>query len=118
MSLIDEMLDACVVMNKKTESDGQGGTYTTYEEGAGINVAIVNNTSMSARIAQKEGVTSTYTLTFHKGIVLEYHDVIKRLKDGKIFRVTSDYGDVVSPDISTLNMCQVSAEKWELTSND
>ena len=115
MSLIDSMMESCVIMNKSKVSDGEGGYITEWQEGAPIDVAIVHDSSMQAKIGERQGVTSVYTLTTRQDVVLEYHDVIKRLKDGKIFRVTSDAGDEKSPKVSTLNMAQVSAEKWELT---
>ena len=114
MSLIDAMM-ACVIMNKSKVADGQGGFTVEWTEGAPIMVAIVNDSSISARIAEKEGVTSTYTLTTRRENVLEYHDVIKRLKDGKIFRVTSDGHDKSTPNVGSLDMTQVTAERWELT---
>ena len=43
------------------------------------------------------------------------HDVFKRLSDGAIFRVTSNGSDKQAPTVGTLDMCQVTAEKWELT---
>jgi hypothetical protein len=46
-------------------------------------------------------------------MVLQYHDVFRRLSDGKIFRVTSDGDDKFTPDTATLNMRQVTAEEWE-----
>ena len=115
MSLIDGMMDKCVIMNKAKIADGEGGYTTTWTEGAEIDVAIVQDSSMAARVAEKEGVTSTYTLTTKKAVELEFHDVIKRLSDGRIFRVTSESGDKVSPRVSGLDMAQVSAEKWSLT---
>lgn len=115
MNLVENMMDACVIMNKSKVSDGEGGFTTEWTEGAEILAAITYNTSMSALIAQKEGVTSTYTITTYKENELDFHDVIKRVKDGRIFRVTSEAGDIVAPAISSLNMAQVTAEKWELT---
>ena len=68
----------------------------------------------AARIAEKQGVTSVYTITTDKSVVLEYHDVLRRLYDGKIFRITSDGDDKYTPDSATLNMRQVTAEEWSL----
>ena len=115
MSLIEAMMDNCIIMNKSKEPDGQGGYEVAWTEGAEVKVAIVNNTSMQARVAEKEGVTSTYTLTTRKDVVLDFHEVIKRKSDGAIFRVTSRSGDVLSPEVSTLDIRQVTAERWELT---
>lgn len=105
----------CVFMNKAKVPDGQGGFTTEWTEGAPVKVAIVHNSTMQARIAEKEGVTSTYTLTTTRDNLLEFHDVIKRLEDNAIFRVTSNAVDTTSPQVSTLNMAQVTAERWELT---
>ena len=45
---------------------------------------------------------------------LEYHDVIKRLRDNKFFRITSDGEDKFTPSSASLDMRQVSAEEWSL----
>ena len=117
MSLLEEMMEPCLIMNKAKVPDGQGGFTTEWVEGAEILVAIVNDQSMQARRAEKEGVTSTFTLTTTRANALEFHDVIKRESDGKIFRVTSNTEDKKSPvaSMSTLDMAQCSAENWELT---
>ena len=115
MSLIDDMMEDCVIMNKSRVSDGEGGTITTWTEGAPIKAAIVADSSMQSRIAQKEGVTSTYTITTRKETELDFHEVIKRVKDAKTFRVTSWQEDKVSPTVSGLDMAQVTAERWDLT---
>lgn len=115
MGLIENMMVDCVIMDKRRTPDGEGGVNVDWVEAAPIRAAIVLDSSMQSRTAQKQGVTSVYTVTTGRGIRLEYHDVIKRLSDGKIFRITSDAGDKESPQVSTLDMAQVTAEKWELT---
>lgn len=117
MSLIDAFMTPCVIMNIAKESDGQGGFITEWSEGAEILVAIVNDSSMQARIAEQDGVTSVYTLTTTRENALSFHDVIKRKSDGQIFRVTSNGIDKKSPVVSELNMSQVTAERWELTND-
>lgn len=114
MSLLSEAMEECVILNKHTEADGYGGYTTTWSDGAVFNAAIVFDTSMSARAAQKEGVTSLYTVTTEKAMTLEYHDVFRRESDGKIFRVTSDGDDKKTPASANLNMRQVTAEEWRL----
>lgn len=114
MTLVDLMMEDAILMNKSKTPDGEGGFVVTWTEGAEISCAIVNNTSIQAKIAEKEGVTSTYTITAKKSVPIEFHDVIKRVSDGKIFRITSDAGDKESPMASTLDMAQYSAEKWSL----
>lgn len=114
MSLLTEAMEKCVMLNKQTASDGYGGYTTTWTEGAEFDAAVVFDTSMEARTAEKQGVTSMYTVTVKKAMMLEYHDVFQRESDGKIFRVTSDGDDKYTPASASLDMRQVTAEEWSL----
>lgn len=67
---------------------------------------------MEARTAEKQGVTSRYTITAPITAKLEYHDVCKRVGDGKIFRITSDGDDVKTPPSASFQFLQVEAEEW------
>lgn len=116
MALLDNFLtEKCVLMEKKRTEDGAGGWYTEWKEGAEFLAAIVLDTSMQSRIAEKEGVSSVYTVTTRKATPLLFHDVFKRKRDGVIFRATSNGSDKQPPAVSSLDMCQVTAERWELT---
>lgn len=115
MSLIKSALEDVVMLDKKRISDGQGGFLPTkWEEGAVFQAAISFDTSMTARLAEVQGVTNLYTVTTSKNVLLDFHDVFKRLSDGKVFRVTSDGDDKVTPKSSTLSFRQVTAEEWRL----
>ena len=115
MSLLQEAMESCVMLNKVTGLDGYGGRKDTWvESDATFDAAIVFDTSMQARRANAEGVKSLYTVTTEKEFVLEYHEVFKRVEDGKIFRVTSDGDDKHTPVSANLNMRQVTAEEWSL----
>lgn len=114
MSLVDEFRSPVCFLEKTRVSDGEGGFVTEWKEGAKFVAAITFDTSIEARTAEKQGVTSLYTVTTEKAVLLEYHDVLKRLYDNKIFRVTSDGDDKFTPDSSSLNMRQVTAEEWSL----
>ena len=114
MSLIDDFTSKCVMYDRVTVSDGYGGFAPRWIEGAGFEAAITLDTSMQARRAEQEGVTGLYTVTTKRNVNLQYHNVFKRLSDGKIFRVTSDGDDKSTPPSASLNMRQVSAEEWSL----
>jgi hypothetical protein len=114
MSLLEEQMTDCIIYNSNYVPDGYGGTTTVWVEGPTIKAAIVLNSSMESRIAQKQGVTSLYTITTNKSINLQGHTVLKRLSDGKFFRVTSDGDDNKTPSSAMLNMRNVTAEEWEL----
>ncbi len=114
MSLMDEFASACVILDKKRVPDGEGGFKTTWSEGAKFVAAVVVNTSIEARIGEKQGLTSLYTVTTNKNAVLDYHDVFRRLYDNKTFRVTSDGDDKQTPASASIDMTQVTAEEWSL----
>lgn len=114
MSLLQEYMEQCQLIEKKRVPDGEGGFITSWSDGAAFNAAVVCNNTMAARTAEKQGVTSLYTVTCEQNAKLEYHDVFRRLSDGKIFRVTSDGDDVQTPKRATFQVSQVTAEEWEL----
>lgn len=116
MSLYENMMEEFIIMDKKRVSDGEGGFITDWQDGVTIKAVAVQNTTMEAKIAEKQGVTSTWKITTSKKINLEYHDVLKCVRTGQIFRITSKGGEVVSPEVATLDISQVEAEEWELAS--
>lgn len=111
MKLYERMMQQCCVMDKTTVSDGEGGFYTEWRQGAAFPAAITMDTTLEAERAKKEGVTSVYKVTTYSNVQLEYNTYIKRLNDGAIFRITTNAQDVTSPAFSGLNMAVVRAEE-------
>lgn len=114
MSLLDEAFTPCQFITPVRQSDGMGGYETIWQDGEEFECAIVQNNSLQAKIAEQQGVTSTYTVTTRKSLTLNYYEVFRRLSDGKIFRVTSNGDENKTPASAGLNMRQVSAEAWTL----
>ena len=115
MSLIDVMMEDCVMLDKRTVSDGLGGFTYEWTEGAEFKAAVVKDNSLASRVAEKQGVTEVYTVTVSKGLELQYHDVFRRVSDGFVFRVTSNIADSETPSVASFQIGQVTAERWELT---
>lgn len=114
MSLLQQAMTDVVAMEKTRVSDGEGGFIVDWVDGAVFKAAITFDTSMQSRIGEKQGVSSRYTVTTNKSAKLEFHDVIRRLNDGKVFRVTSDGDDKQTPDSASFQFVQVTAEEWWL----
>ena len=112
MRLLSQAMEDVVMLEKKRIPDGEGGFTTDWADGVQFKAAITFNTSMEARTAEKQGVTSRYTITAPLNAKLEYHDVIRRLRDGKVFRITSDGDDVQTPASASFQFLQVEAEEW------
>ena len=115
MRLYEEQMESCAMMDRQTVPDGVGGFTYQWTQGATFKAAIVKNNTLDAKLAEKQGVTEVFTITVDKGLALEFHDVFKRLRDGVIFRVTSNIVDSETPAHASFQFGQVSAEKWELT---
>lgn len=114
MSLLNDAMESCTMLDKQKRSDGMGGYTVVYTDGVAFKAAITFMNSIEARTASANGVTSVYTVTTGRELTLEYHDVFRRERDGKIFRVTSDGDDSFTPRSTKLNMRQCSAEEWIL----
>lgn len=115
MSLLEEMTEKFVIMDKHTTSDGEGGFNVTWSDGAVIDAVATRDSSMRARLAEQQGVSSVWTITTSKAVNLEFHTVLKRVRDGKILRVTTEGGENKTPNSATLNMNQVAGEEWKLS---
>lgn len=113
--LIDSFKTDCVMLDKTTASDGEGGFTTVWKDGAKFKAAIVRNSTAEVRIAEQEGFTNVYTVTTAPNANLKYGDIFKRVSDGQIFRVTSNGDDLQTPSVSTFKFQQVAAEEWKLT---
>ena len=115
MTLYEAMYETFRYMEKTRTPDGEGGYITRWTEGAEFQAHARFDTSIEARTGAAAGVSSRYTITAPKSTALEYHDVIKRVSDGKIFRITSDGDDVKTPPMAQgMTFLQVEAEDWEL----
>lgn len=113
--LIDCMMVPCVFMEKRQIPDGSGGYVTTWTDGKPLRAAIIRDTSTEAQIAEAAGTVEAYTVTVSRSVHLEYHAVIKRLSDGKTFRITSDNAEKKTPLCTALDIAQSTAEAWRLT---
>ena len=118
MSLISEAMEKSYIIDKTTVPDGYGGVKTSYKEGAEIMVAYSFNSSTEARIASQQGTDNRFTLFTKKSVILRFPDIVKRVSDGKYFRVTSDGDDKRTPNSAGLDLRAVEAEEWEITQDE
>lgn len=118
MSLLSESMESFVLMNKTRVDDGLGGFKTVWTPGPSFSAAATLDTSMEARRAEQEGVTSVYTITTGKAVILGYGDVVLRGSDNRFFRVTSNGKDKHTPASAALDMRIVSAEALDSLPGD
>ena len=116
LSLLDSMMEKCIILNHVREDDPYGSVVETWTDGATFDATIIKNSTTEAMIAERQGVSEIFTVVVKKGITLEYHDAFRRVSDGQIFRVTSNVTDSAAPDASTVKIAKITAEKWVLPS--
>lgn len=109
MMLSDFFAD-CVLMDKTTTADGYGGVKEVWTDGASVKIGIARTSTTEARLAYKAGTKELFTLVFPVTLTLGLNDRVKRLSDGKVFRVTSDCMDMTTPKMATVQYRQVDAE--------
>ena len=114
MSPLSEAMQDCTILDKITVPDGYGGKIDRYVDGATTQAAIPLMSAMEQMAAQSRNSKAIYRIITNKSVNLQYHDVLRREEDGKIFRVTSDGDDNKTPNSATLNMRVVDAEEWSL----
>lgn len=84
-------------MEKKRTPDGAGGYITEWEEGAEFLNYQSLDTSMEARKAEKDGVTSVYSALVNKTVPIEYNDYFRDTSTGSTYRVTSNPEERAAP---------------------
>ena len=71
MSLLNDFARSCVLMEKTRVEDGESGYTIDWTEGATFQNYQALDTSMEARRAEKEGVTSVYSALVDKALPIE-----------------------------------------------
>ena len=114
MSLLNDFARACVLMEKTRVPDGEGGYTIDWTEGATFQNYQALDTSMEARRAEKDGVTSVYSALVDKALPIEYGDYFKDTETGLTYRVTSNPSEKESPKSATFSLKYFTAERKEL----
>lgn len=115
MSLLDESMEECVIVDKTTAPDGYGGVITQYVQGAGITAGFSFDNTAMARVAAVQGATDNVRIFTKKNVLLRSGDVVQRLSNGKTYQVTSNGDDNKTPASAALDARVVTAREWPVT---
>lgn len=111
MSLLDDFARPCVLLDKSRQPDGEGGSNTVWVDSIEFMNYQTMDTSMEARRAEKEGVTSVYSVLVDKAVPIEYNDYFRDTTTGETYRVTSNPEDKQSPKSATFSLRYFTAER-------
>lgn len=114
MNLLTQMMEDCKILNHVRTDDEYGGYTDVWTEGASFKAAISKDMSTEQNIAEKEGLSESFTVVVNQTFTLDYHDAFKRVSDNAIFRVTSRTTDSTAHPASTVKIAKVTAERWVL----
>ena len=68
--IMGERAETCVLLEKTRVPDGEGGWETRWVDGPEFSATITHASSIEARVAESEGMTSTFTVWTEKGTTL------------------------------------------------
>ncbi|MCD8208414.1 MAG: hypothetical protein LUD72_10790 [Bacteroidales bacterium] len=111
--LLDEYAHNCVILEKETVSDGEGGRTTQWVDGEAFINHQALDTSTEARRAEQEGVTSLYSGLIDKGVGLGYGDYFRDNITGLTYRVTSIPDEKQTPGSASFQVKYFTAERLE-----
>lgn len=114
MSLLLDTAENFIILDKTTTANSFGGYDAVYVDGATIQASIYVMSAQEILAAQASQSQARYTILTSKAVNLQYHDVLRRESDGKIFRITTDGDDDKTPESAGLNLRKVDAEEWEV----
>lgn len=111
MSLLDDFARKCVLLEKKRTPSPEGGWKTEWTDGAEFLLYQALDTSMQARAAQKEGVSSVYSSLVDKDFPIVYNDYFRDLGTGLTYRVTYNPEEKESPKSASFSLKFFTAER-------
>lgn len=111
MSLLTQAMEDVVMLEKTRVPDGEGGFTTGWADGVQFKAAINFDSSMEARTAEKQGVTSVYSALVDKDVPIEYGDYFKEKESGTVYRVTSNPDEKQAPKSASFSLKFFTAER-------
>lgn len=104
------------------EPDGRGGSVTVWRIAETVDAAAIPSQSPHGHAnktvtthADAPDAKAAYSLMTRRAVSLPFHAVLRREKDGRIFRILSDAADTETPAGARLDLRMYAAEEWKLT---
>ena len=94
--------------------DDEGGEKVVYTEGERIDAFARFDSATEQTEAQRDKELAKYTIITPEDICLYYGQILKRLRDGKFFYLTSGNLEHKLPDMATIRIRWCTAEEYEI----
>lgn len=94
---VTDFFEDFVFLDYVSVPDGLGGLAFEHRDGAAFRAGITTDSSTEAEVAYRTGVKTIYTIITDWSVELEQNDVVRRLKDGRKYRITGNAIDNTAP---------------------
>lgn len=112
---LTSMFEDYIIMEISSKSpDDDGGENVVYTEGERIDAFARLDSAPEQTTAQRDKELAKFTIITPESVYLNYGQVLKRLRDGKCFYLTSGNTEHKLPDIATIRIRWCTAEKYEI----
>lgn len=109
--MMESLAHDCVLLVKTPVPDGEGGWSNGWADGPTFKTYPALDSSMQARRAEKEGVTSLFTVLVPQNVPISLGDVYRDTATDETFHVTSTPEEKQTPEMSALGVKSFTAEK-------
>ena len=107
---LEDFFEDFWLMDYESVSDGMGGLMKKWTDKDPFRAAISTESSTEAEIAYSTGTKTIFRITLPEGTNLSQDDVVRRVKDNRKYRITSNSGDRQTPDVAQVRYSYVTAE--------
>lgn len=87
---LEDFFEQFVFQDVKSVPDGMGGMKKSFVDGMPFDAACRQVSSTEAELAYRTGVKTIYKITLPNGIALNQGDFVRRVRDNRIYRITSE----------------------------
>lgn len=94
---VTDFFEDFVFLDYVSAPDGLGGITFQHKDGAEFRAGITTDSSTEAEVAYRNGVKTIYTIVTDWSVELEQNDVVRRVKDGRKYRITGNAIDNTAP---------------------
>lgn len=112
---LTSMFEDFIIMEISSKSpDDDGGENVVYTEGERMDAFARLDSTPEQTTAQRDKELAKFTIITPESVYLNYGQVLKRLRDGKCFYLTSGNMEHKLPDIATIRIRWCTAEEYEI----
>ena len=121
MRLLEKNLESFELLTAARTNDNQGGRHAAWSVSGTLDACAVVAQSPHAHArdqteqrANADHAEPVYTVLTKRSVMLPFHAIIRRVKDGRCFRIISDGTDAETPKGALLDLRMFAAEQWRL----